>query len=211
VVRAFVQARMSSSRYPGKVLAPFCGRPILAHVVERVARAVSQKRVVVATSTEASDEPLARYAETLGVQVFRGSLENVFGRFAACLKKHPCDWFFRVCADSPLLDSKIMEMMLAYTERTDVDLVTNVGVRTFPRGHSVELIRARTFAGIGQAALTDEEREHLTKVYYNHPDRFRIVNIESGEPGLAERSYAVDTLDDLRRLERMVQNGKAEV
>lgn len=201
---------MSSSRYPGKVLAPFCGRPMLAHVVERVARAVSQKRVVVATSTEASDEPLARYAEALGVQVFRGSLENVFGRFAACLKKHPCDWFFRICADSPLLDSKIMEMMMPYTERPDVDLVTNVGVRTFPRGHSVELIRARTFAGIGQAALTDAEREHLTQVYYNHSDRFRIINIESGEPGLAERSYAVDTLDDLRRLERMVQEGKVE-
>ena len=91
VVRAFVQARMSSSRYPGKVLAPFCGRPILAHVVERVTRAVTPKRVVVAMSTEASDEPLARCAEVLGVQVFRGSLVNVFGRLVACLKKHPCD------------------------------------------------------------------------------------------------------------------------
>ena len=80
-----------------------------------------------------------------------------------------------------------METMLPHTARPDVDLVTNVGVRTFPRGYSVELARAPTFAPIGQAALTDEEREHLTKVYYNHPDRFRIINIESGEPGLAER------------------------
>jgi spore coat polysaccharide biosynthesis protein SpsF len=210
VVRAFVQARMSSSRYPGKVLAPFQGRPILWHVVERVAAAVPRERIVIATSTEPSDEPLAGYAETLGVHVFRGSLNNVFGRFAACLKKHPCDWFFRICADSPLLDGGIMRMMLPQADRPDVDLVTNILVRTFPHGHSVELIRARTFAGIKPSSLTPDEREHLTKVFYNHPQRFQIVNIESGEPQRAEQDLTVDTLDDLRRLEELAGQRETE-
>lgn len=199
--RVFVQARTSSSRFPGKVLAPFLGRPIIRHVVERLSQAVPRDRIVVATSTDASDDPLAAYATGLGVAVFRGPLENVFLRFRESLSSFPCGWFFRVCADSPLLDPSLVNRMLSERAR-DVDLVTNIQRRTFPRGQSLELVNSATFAEIDPGTLSEEEQEHATKVFYTHPERYRIVNIVSANPKLAEQSLAVDTIEDLRRLEQ---------
>src|SRR5436190_24302869 len=99
-VRAFVQARMSSSRFPGKVLAPLHGQPLIRHVLERLAAVLPEQCIVVATSREASDDPLAAYLATLGVPVYRGELENVVGRFQRCLEAFPCEWLVRISADS---------------------------------------------------------------------------------------------------------------
>ena len=81
--------------------------------------------------------------------------------------------------------------------------MTNVYPRTFPKGQSVEMLRSDTFAAIPADLLSEEEQEHVTKYYYNHPDRFRMLNIESGDPRLGQMSYVVDTIDELHRLERM--------
>lgn len=202
MIRAFIQARMSSTRFPGKVLAPLKGRPVIVHVVERVAQAMPLQCITVVTSIERSDDPLASYVSQLGVSVHRGPLQNVMKRFQLCLKAHPCAWFFRICADSPLLDETLFQKMLVYRDRTDVDLVTNIYPRTFPRGCSLELLSARTYASIDANRLSPEEQEHVTKVYYNHPADFRIINIASHDPLLAEQDFAVDTPDDLPKLEQ---------
>jgi len=196
---------MSSARFPGKVLAPLQGRPIIEHVVSQVAQVIPEKQIIVATSTERSDDPLACYLEELGISVYRGDLNNVFGRFQSCLQAHPCEWFFRICADSPLLESKLLGMMLPHTEGPAADLITNVQVRTFPRGHSVELIKSDAFAGIDSQRLSPAEKEHVTKFYYNHPAEFRIINISSENPALAEVNLAVDTIDDFHRLEEALR------
>lgn len=199
-IRAFIQARMSSSRFPGKVLAPLNGQPIIWHVINRVSEVIPAERIVVATSVEQSDDPLAAYLGRLGVSVHRGALDNVFERFQSCLSEYPCSWFFRICADSPLLDSSLLKRMMDYSG-SEADLVTNVQVRSFPKGRSLEMIRAGVFARIDSAQLRAEEVEHLTKVFYAHADKFKIINIESGDPELAKLNYAVDTLEDLFRLE----------
>src|SRR5712675_887192 len=98
-IRAFIQARMSSARFPGKVLAPLDGEPIIAQVIKRVSQAVGRDRITVATSDDRSDDPLACYVDQLGISVYRGSLNDVFSRFRSCLEAYPCTWFFRVCAD----------------------------------------------------------------------------------------------------------------
>jgi len=193
---------MSSRRFPGKVLAPFHGQPIISHVISQVARVIPNDRITVATSDEPSDNPLALYVRELGVSVYRGALENVFERFQGCLRKNTCDWFFRISADSPLLNSDVLMMMLGYAVSLELDLVTNVQVRTFPKGHSAEMIRSATFAAIESSTLTLEEQEHLTKVFYNNPTKFRIMNIQSADPNLAQQSCVVDTLEDLFRLEK---------
>ena len=205
MIRAFIQARMRSTRFPGKVLAPLNGRPIIAHVISQVAQVIPSDRITVATSTEQSDDPLACYVRDIGIAVYRGPLENVFARFQFCLKEYPCTWFFRICADSPLLDGAVLQTMLAYSDRPDVDLVTNVYPRTFPKGQSVEMLNSATFAAIDQNRLTREKQEHVTKVYYNHSTEFRIINIESSDLGLANASLAVDTLEDLYRLEKTLR------
>jgi spore coat polysaccharide biosynthesis protein SpsF len=208
-IRVFIQARMSSIRFPGKVLAPFNGQPIIKRVISRVAQIVPAEQITVATSTEQSDDPLASYVQQIGISVYRGPLENVFQRFRLCLREYPCSWFFRVCADSPLLDSNLFKTMLPYANDDRTDLVTNVQVRTFPRGCSLEMINAATFARIDPDELQPDEKEHLTKVFYNHPEDFEITNIESGDPELAKVSWAVDTLDDLLRLERTARPEQA--
>jgi spore coat polysaccharide biosynthesis protein SpsF len=203
MIRVFIQARMSSKRFPGKVLAPFQGKPVIAHVIAAAARTVPFDRIVVTTSSETADDPLACYVRKLGISVFRGELENVVARFQACLDAHRCDWFFRLCADSPLIDSGLLQAAMRYAERRDIDLVTNVFPRTFPRGQSVELIRAEPFAAIDANHLTPQQKEHATQIYYYHPERFKIVNLESAEARSTETSYAIDTLDDLGRLEHV--------
>ena len=203
MVRVFIQARMGSRRFPGKVLAPFQGKAVIARLIDAAAAAVARERIAVATSATAADDPLACYVRELGVAVFRGPLENVVERFQGCLSAYPCDWFFRLSADSPLLDPALLQAALRYGDARDVDLVTNVFPRTFPKGQSVEMIRAATFARIDAPRLTPQQQEHATQVYYYHPEIFNIVNLESAEPKLAETSYAVDTLEDLIRLEHL--------
>jgi spore coat polysaccharide biosynthesis protein SpsF len=200
-VRVFIQARMSSARFPGKVLAPLNGRPVIAHVISQIAQEIPVDKITVATSLEESDDPLVYYVQELGVSVYRGALESVFERFKSCLEANPCTWFFRICADSPFFCSRVLRDMLAYADRSDIDLVTNVQVRTFPKGHSAEMINAATFAAIDPNQLSAEEKEHLTKIYYNNPTRFSIINIESSDPEASQKSFVVDTLEDLRRLE----------
>jgi spore coat polysaccharide biosynthesis protein SpsF len=199
-VRAIIQARMSSARFPGKVLAPVRGKPLVDHVIDRVQRAVPVERIVIATSDQASDDPLAAHVAARGIAVFRGSLDDVFQRFRLCIQAFPCDWFFRICADSPLYNQQLLQSFLVQI-RDDVDLVTNVFPRTFPKGHSVELLRTERFALLDPGELDADEKEHVTKFYYNHPDRFTIINVESGNADLSSLNYCIDTLEDLRRIE----------
>lgn len=201
---AFVQARMSSSRYPGKMLAPMLGQPMVRHVLDRAAEAVGGSNVVLLTSNDKTDDPLAVYAESSGYAVYRGALDDTVARFQGAARAHPCEGFFRVCGDSPLLDPALFR-----SARTrfvpGVDMVSNVHPRSYPKGHSVELVRTATYLAIDSVALTDEEREHATTHLLRHGDRFRIVNMRSPVDRSAEDGFCVDTLDDLRRLEALVQ------
>lgn len=206
-VRLFIQARMSSARFPGKVLAPFCGRPLIASTISRAADALGIDRIVLATTTDDADDPLAAYVRELGVMVFRGSRDNVLGRLQECLAAFPCRRFFRVCADSPLVDVDLIREMAAYAARPDLDLVTNVFPRTFPKGQSLELIAADTFAAIDGDLLDDAAREHVTRVYYDQPARFRILNLTAPDHSCVGLNLAVDTLDDLRRIEALASAG----
>jgi len=209
-VSAYIQARMSSRRFPGKVLAPFRGRPVIDHVIAAVRAAVPGVPVVLLTSTEPSDSPLATYVQSGGTTVFRGALEDVLGRFAACLAASPVDGVLRICADSPLLDGAVLRAVVAAAERTPgVDLVTTIAPRTFPKGQNAEWISARALAAIPAAETTAADREHVTAFLHRHPERFRILNVESGQPELAAQSYAIDTVEDLLRLEGLGAAGAA--
>jgi len=202
-VRVFVQARMSSARFPGKVLAPYRGVPIVRHVLDAARRALPGVEPIVLTSDQASDDPLAAFVDSLGTAVFRGPLDDVLGRFQRCLRAHPCAWVLRLSADSPCLSARLLQAVVQHPHRRDSDVVTTVCPRTWPRGQNAELIRAQVLAGLDGEALTAEDREHVTPFLYRHADRFRIVNVPSGDSSLAERSIAVDTVDDLRRLEAL--------
>lgn len=205
-VRIFVQARMSSRRFAGKVLAPLAGRPMIDHVLERCAAVFGREGVVLATSDDPSDGGLAAHVRGKGYALFRGDLDDVVRRFQHCLRQHPCEWFVRISADSPLIDSGLIAHV-AERRAPQFDLVSNVQTRTFPPGQSVEVVRAECFAGIDSARLSAEEREHVTLVFYRAPGKYRICSVQSRDPGLARQSLAVDTPEDLRAVEAMIKAG----
>jgi spore coat polysaccharide biosynthesis protein SpsF (cytidylyltransferase family) len=200
-VRAFIQARMSSRRFPGKVLAPFRGEPLIHSVIRAVEHALPNIPIVLATSLHPSDDPLAAYVATLEIPVFRGPLERVFDRFLGCAKAYPCRWILRVNADSPLLGPSPLQAVVAHVNTPGLDLVTTTFPRTFPRGQNAELIRVGAMRTIALDAMTPDDQEHVTQFFYRNTGRFRVLNVESGDPSLAAQSFAVDTLDDLHRLE----------
>jgi spore coat polysaccharide biosynthesis protein SpsF len=206
-IGAFIQARMSSSRFPGKVLAPLNGQPIILHAVERVCAALNRENVIVLTSEAESDDPLVHYLDDKRIAVVRGPLDDVIGRFRRGLARANFDWFFRVTADSPLLRPDLMSSMRNHAGLPDVDLISNVVRRTFPRGHSMELIRSETFLALDDADLSASDREHVTSVFYRFPDRYKIVSFEMNGSGYGGAGYAVDTIDDLKRLEALMRAG----
>ena len=192
---------MSSRRFPGKVLAPFRGRPIIWHVLDRVAQALPDVPRVVVTSTDPSDDPLSAYLASIETACFRGPLDDVFERFRLAAKQRGAKWVLRICADSPLLDARVLTAVVGAFDPA-LDLVTTTAPRTFPKGHNAELINAQTFTTIDASELDGEDREHVTRFLHRHPERFRLKNVESGDASLAAQELAVDTIEDLHRLER---------
>jgi spore coat polysaccharide biosynthesis protein SpsF len=176
---------------------------VIRHVVRAIEQGLPQSDIVVTTSTEATDDPLAAYLRTVGVSVFRGPLDNVLERYVMCVEDHPCEWILRISGDSPLLFPELIRLMLRQLDDFDGDLVTTIAPRTFPRGQNAELIKVRTLRAIASRSLTADDQEHVTPYFYRHGDRFPIKNVESGDRRLAESSLAVDTLEDLQRLERL--------
>jgi spore coat polysaccharide biosynthesis protein SpsF len=199
--RIFIQARMSSARFPGKMLAPFRGRPLIAQVLERFRKFDLYSRIVVLTSRDATDDPLADFiANRCAVAVFRGELDNVVARFQSALSEYPCDWFVRISGDSPLIDASLVQAMIRLSDR-DCDVVSNVVRRTFPPGQSVECVRSEVFRALNSKEMTPDQREHVTKVFYDRPNQWRLRSVICKDPGWENVRMVVDHLDDIRVLE----------
>lgn len=169
-----IQARYGSSRLPGKVLLPLGGRPALAHVIERCRAAAGVDRVVVATTTAAADDELAARAPAWGADVFRGSEEDVLGRFAAAARLFPAAHYVRVTADCPFLDPGILAEVLATHAAGGYDFSYNDVPRGFPRGYDVEVMTAGTLAWLDENRRDEASREHVTPYLWEHPPGFKI-------------------------------------
>ena len=199
LIRVFVQARMDSERFPGKVLASFRGEPLIRHVLRAAADVVGEQNVVVCTSTDSSDDPLVAYLESIGVATFRGPLDDVFERFRLCLQVFPCEWVLRITADSPVLDRELLRRVVD-AAAPDVDIVATVA----PQGHNASLIRSDMLLTVDPNELRASDREHIVTFFAQPsvPCRFRWVMSALGSGN--NPSFAVDTIKDLRRIEAML-------
>lgn len=198
---------MSSRRFPGKVLAPFRGVPSIDQVVGALRRALPDAPVLVLTSDLPSDDPLAAYLASRGQSCFRGSRDDVLARFLGGLGALPCAWVLRICADSPVLNEVLLRAVAARTgpaHDAAFDLITTIAPRSFPKGQNAEIIRADVLRAVSsEPDLTADDREEITRYVRLRPERFRIDNVSSGRPELAVESLAVDTIEDLQRLEAL--------
>lgn len=197
MILAILQARMSSTRLPGKVLKPILGRPMLALQLERLARASRIDRLVIATSTEASDDPIADFCTAEGHLCHRGSLTDVLGRFWSAYVAHgPADHVVRLTADCPLADPAIVDACIALHLESGADYTSNGLVRTYPDGLDVEVMTADMLRRANAEAPPGPSREHVTMHIYQNPDRFRIVHLTQPRD-LGELRWTVDTPADL--------------
>jgi spore coat polysaccharide biosynthesis protein SpsF len=171
-----IQARMGSSRLPGKVLYEVNGKVLLQYVIERVRRSKYADCLVVATSCEPQDNAIADFCRRFGVEFYRGALNDVAGRFAEVLEKYGFDVFVRICGDSPLIDQTLIDKACDIFLQGDFDIVTNTLHRTYPRGQSVEVVRAEVFERARRLMTEDEDKEHVTRFFYRNADRFDIHN-----------------------------------
>ena len=171
-VVAILQARTSSSRLPLKVLQPILGRPMLAHELDRVRRARTLDALVVATSTDPSDDPIERLGEAEHVTCFRGSLDDVLDRFYRAALPYRPEAIVRLTGDCPLIDPALIDRVVDFFRTERLDLAATA--EAYPDGLDVEVLRFDALADAWRHATAPSDREHVTLFIRRQPDRFRV-------------------------------------
>jgi spore coat polysaccharide biosynthesis protein SpsF len=193
---AIIQARMSSTRLPGKVLMDIAGKPMLYHVVVRARRAKMVNLVTVATSTHPGDDPVALFCGAEGVPCFRGSLDDVLDRFYQTARHFDADAIIRITADCPLLDPEVIDRVVHTFLQVNVDYVSNTLECTYPDGLDVEVFSMESLERAWRQAGLKSEREHVTPYIYMHQDLFSTLNVRHAAD-LSALRWTVDEKEDL--------------
>jgi spore coat polysaccharide biosynthesis protein SpsF len=203
---AIIQARLSSSRLPGKVLLDICGKPMLERVLERVSLAKQVDHILVATTTDPSDESLVKWCKGYGVDCFRGSMQDVLDRYYQAALLHNPQFIVRITADCPVIDPALIDATIQACQENDVDFAATrlppPFHRTYPIGLDVEV---STFGALERAwreASHPAEREHVFPYLYDQPGRFNL-KILNHEPDYGSLRWTVDTADDLELIRRI--------
>lgn len=195
-VVAIVQARMGSTRLPGKVLHDIGGRTMLARVVRRTQRAASLDQLIVATSGRAADEAIVAECRELDVPVFRGDEDDVLDRYYQASKAFGAETVVRITSDCPLSDPGVIDQVVNAFLNAEADYASNTLQRTYPRGLDVEVMAVSALKCAWQEASEPFQRVHVTPYLYQNPDRFRLLSI-ANERDSSEHRWTVDTREDL--------------
>jgi spore coat polysaccharide biosynthesis protein SpsF len=205
-IAVIVQARMTSTRLPGKVMMLVAGRPMLSYQIERLRRCRNAARIVVATTTNAADDPIAALCAEEGVDVTRGSEHDVLSRYFEAARRYDATTVVRVTGDCPLIDPQLVDSAIAAYRDADgrFDYVSNMLEPTWPYGMAVEVFSARALAEAHAEARDDAEREHVTPFIYRRPERYRLKSLTM-QPNLSHLRWTVDTAEDFELVRRVLE------
>ena len=208
---AMIQARMTSTRFPGKVLKTIAGKPMLWYVVNRVRTAKKIGDVVVATSTDPSDDFIEDYCKSNKIKYFRGDLDNVLKRYYETAKKFNADAIVRITSDCPLIDGKLIDEGIKEFMRSDCDYLSNTVKRTFPRGFDFEIFTFDALNAAFKNATKEPEREHVTPyIWRNHPEDFKIKYFKR-EIDKSHFRITVDTPEDFELVKILVEKYRTDI
>jgi spore coat polysaccharide biosynthesis protein SpsF len=206
---AIIQARMTSSRLPGKVMLDIAGYPMLDHVLYRVSKTKLVDEIIVATTTNPADDPIEVFCHEKGFSCFRGSEFDVLDRFYQSALANEADIIVRITADCPLIDADMIDAMLKSFMDNQVDFAANrlppPWKRTFPIGLDIEIASFQALENAWKNATTKFEREHVMPYLYEVPERFKTLLIHH-EPDYGNRRWTVDTAEDLVLVRRIFQH-----
>jgi len=205
-IACIVQARMASTRLPGKVLKKVLGRPLLEYLLERLQRCANLDQVIVATTTNPSDDAIVRCAEDLHTSVFRGPEDDVLARYHGAAKAFGVTTIARVSADSPIIDPSIIDATVAfYTHNQErVDYVSNGVIPTFPLGMGCEVFSFRVLQTAHDMATDPWDREHVTTYIKCKSSQLRLGNVAYRDD-VSQHRWTVDTQADFELVAKLLQ------
>lgn len=200
-----IQVRQGSTRLPGKAMKKVLGKPLLGYLLERVARSEWLNAVVAATTALPEDDVIEHFCQTSGVACFRGSSEDVLGRYLAAAQLMSADVIVRITGDCPLIDPEVIDLVIKeYMDiYPEIDYASNTLERTFPRGMDVEVISYEALNSAARHTTKISDREHVTPYIYTHPELFTLHSIKDSD-NHADLRWTVDTLDDFQLVSNLI-------
>lgn len=198
MIAAIIQVRTGSTRLPDKVLIDIAGKPLLEHVLDRVRLSRLIDKIIIATTTKERDRVILEIAQSWGIESYAGSEEDVLDRFYQAAKMYRVDTIVRISPDDPFNDPEVNDKVISYylKNKDNLDYVSNTIKPTYPEGLDVEVFSFDALEKAWKEAKKPSEREHVTPYIRNHPEIFRLANVENSED-LSHLRCTLDYEEDL--------------
>ena len=203
---AVIEARMGSTRLPGKVLLPIMERPMLEYMIERLQRVEAIDEIVVATTHDPACDKIIELAEKLGVKSFRGSEEDVLERVLQACRLAKADLIVETTGDCPVIDPEVISKVISSFLSSEVDYCSNILEPTYPGGMDVQVFPLSVLEQVAILTQDPVDREHVSLYIYRHPERFRLLNVASNLPAeAAQLRLTVDTQEDFELIKKIYE------
>lgn len=203
---ATIEARMRSTRLPGKVLKEVMEKPLLELMVERVRRARYVDDIVIATSDHPSCDPIATLAGRIGVHCYRGSEDDVLDRVLKAAASVKAEIIIELTGDCPLIDPSVVDKVVDVYCSSEVDYCANILKRTYPQGMETQVFAYKVLEEVASLTQDPSDREHVSLYIYNHPEQFSLKNVESELPaGMADWRLVMDYPEDFELIRRVYE------
>ena len=205
MIGCIIQARMGSSRLPGKALMKSdSGKPLLYYVINQLRYCSKVKNLVIATTTNQEDDEIEKFANDNSVNIFRGKEKDVLDRYFQCAKKYSFSTIVRITADCPLIDPQIVDKVIEQFFSENYDFATNTLTRTFPIGTDVEVFSFSALNRAWENTQLPSEREHVTP-YLRKEENFKIINVEN-DKNISNLRLTVDRIEDFELIKQILNN-----
>jgi spore coat polysaccharide biosynthesis protein SpsF len=192
-----IQARMGSTRLPGKVLKEAAGQPLLSHMVERLKLVPNIDKIIIATTDKATDDPIVELAKSVDVDFYRGSEDDVLSRVLEAAQHHGIDLIVETTGDCPLIDPETIHQIIETYHGSDVDYVSNVIERSYPIGMDTQVFTTDILADVAKRTDDPQDHEHVSLFIYHHPEIYRLKNVlASPELTAPDWRLTLDTPED---------------
>ena len=205
MIIAMLQARFSSTRLPGKVLKTILGKSLLELQIERVQRSKNINRLIIASTTDISDDAIETLCDSLNISCFRGSHKNVLDRFFQAALRYQPNHIVRLTGDCPLTDPEIIDRCIEFYLEGDFDYVSNTIEHSFPDGLDVEIFKFSALANAWQNAKLPSEKEHVTPYIHQNTTQFKIGSYKQKQ-NLSSCRWTVDEYDDFNFVTQIYEN-----
>lgn len=202
--KAIIQARMGSTRLPGKVLLKVKGKTMLEYLIERLKSARNIEEIIVATTTERQDVPIVGLLQKLNIRTFCGSEDDVLDRYYRASREYGADHIVRITADCPLMDPDVVDKVVEEYFKSDADYCSNVLERTYPIGEDVEVFKYSALECTRENAQLAYEREHVTPYMKKHPELFKLKNVKNSRD-LSMKNWTLDSIEDFKFIQAVLE------